>query len=561
MGKSKRIDFLVLLNHLLSPKKGAGLGIRVQWGVSALFPSFLSIFVVSVFGTNTDSRTQVMRLRKFNRMPSMFILVKDIKPQHQLRAIRVRAVRVFEVPEKRGEGNSSKSMEVLMHDEEGSYIHASILKNHVVKYREIFKEGKLYEIKNFIAATNYYVYKITQHAYMLKLNYKTEVKEINSLGFPFKMFRLKSFSSLKETADVNDKELIDVIGRVIEIYNPVDKIIGGKATKLIDFQIEDNLWFGFYYYHGNENTLSCTLWNEHVASLMPYYNCDSIEPLIVVIQCCRAKVVSGEVRITSSYDATKLWFNEDFEEFLEFKSNMKSERTPMKSLSTGTLHSQDAGISDFKSGGLIVTTCYDLKRTQVDGEYYVAAEILGLNLDDGWYKVVIIALDKSGDAPLLLWDREVAELVGIPACLLYQKYKETDVEVPPELDAIVGMKMLFKVGLKLALKRGKNSPFNVLRLLRDEHLVQTYSDRFVEHQEQDLISKMLEEETNSAENSEEASIGVEVNSPASMQPSQHEPDDTVVSSLATERSLLDEFSSSKSRKRTTAPNIKKEKTA
>ncbi|XP_019160751.1 PREDICTED: uncharacterized protein LOC109157306 [Ipomoea nil] len=508
-------------------------------------------------------------------MPSMFILVKDIKPQHQLRAVRVRAVRVFEVPEKRGEGNSSKSMEVPMHDEEGSYIHASILKKDVVKYREIFKEGKLYEIKNFIAATNYYVYKITQHPYMIKLNYKTEVKEINSLGFPFKMFRLKSFSSLKDTADVNDEELIDVIGRVIEIYNPVDKIIGGKATKLIDFQIEDNL----------ENTLSCTLWNEHVASLLPYYNCDSIEPLIVVIQCCRAKLVGGEVRITSSYDATKLWFNEDFEEFLDFKSNMKSEKTPMKSLSTGTLHSQDSGISDFKSGGLI------------DGEYYVAAEILGLDLDDGWYyvscmsagcnkklkedggslvctkchkpytmgtvryKVVIIALDKSGDAPLLLWDREVAELVGIPACLLYQKYKETGVEVPPELDAIVGMKMLFKVGLKLALRRGKNSPFNVLRLLRDEHLVQTYSDRFVEHQEQDLISKMLEEETNSAANSEEASIEVEVNSLASMQPSQHEPDDTMVNSLATKRSLLDEFSSSKSRKRTTAPNIKKEKTA
>ncbi|XP_019178891.1 PREDICTED: replication factor A protein 1-like [Ipomoea nil] len=175
-------------------------------------------------------------------MSSMFILVKDIKPQHQLRAVRLRAVRVFEVPEKRGEGHSSKSMEVLLHDEEGSYIHATVQKKKkdVVKYREIFKEGKLFEIKNFMAATNYYVYKITQHAYMIKLNYRTEVKEINTLGFSFKMFRLKSFISLKDTADVSDKELIDVIGRVIEIYNPVDKIIGGKATKLIDFQIEDN---------------------------------------------------------------------------------------------------------------------------------------------------------------------------------------------------------------------------------------------------------------------------------------------------------------------------------
>ncbi|XP_019183654.1 PREDICTED: uncharacterized protein LOC109178476 [Ipomoea nil] len=160
------------------------------------------------------------------------------------------------------------------------------------------------------------------------------------------------------------------------------------------------------------------------------------------------------------------------------------------------------------------------------------------------YKVVIIALDKSGDVPLLLWDREVAELVRIPASLLYQKYKEVDVEVPLELDAIVGMKILFKIGFKQALKRGINSPFNVLRLVRED-LLKTYSDRFVEHQEQDLMSRMLEEETNTHENSEEASIGEEVNSPASVQPSQKDVDD-VVNSVTTKRSLLDGVSSSKS---------------
>ncbi|XP_019195687.1 PREDICTED: replication factor A protein 1-like [Ipomoea nil] len=419
-------------------------------------------------------------------------------------------------------------MEVLFHDEEGDYIHATILKKDIVKYREILQEGKLFEIKNFMAATNYYVYKITQHEFMIKFNYKTQVKEIHSIGFPLKMFRLKSFISLEDPADVNDKELIDVIGRLIEIYNPMDKIIGGKATRLIDFQIEDNA----------ENTLTCTLWNGHVSSLMPYYNSDSKEPLIVVIQCCRAKVVSGEVRITSSYDATKLWFNEDFEEFLEFKSKLKFENTLMRSLSTDTLHSHSTGISDFKNASVIVTNCYDLKKIQEDGEYYVAAEILGLDCEDGWYyvscmspdcnkklkedggslictkchkpytqgtvryKVVVIALDKSGDVPLLLWDREVAELVGIPASILYQKYKEVDVEVPPELDAIVGMKMLFKIGFKQALKRGNNYPFNVLRLVKEEQLLKTYSDRFVEHQEQDLMSRMIEEETNTNANSE-----------------------------------------------------------
>ncbi|XP_019164329.1 PREDICTED: uncharacterized protein LOC109160497 [Ipomoea nil] len=315
-------------------------------------------------------------------MPSMFIAVKNIKPEHQLRAIRVRAVRVYEVPEKRGEGQASKSMEVLFHDEEGDYIHASIIKKDIGKYRDTIKEEKVFEIKNFMASTNYYVYKITEHGFMLKFNYRTQVKEIHSNGFPCKMFRLKSFLALKDHDDVNDKELIDVIGRVIEIYNPVDKIIGGKATKLIDFQIEDNA----------ENTMMCTLWNEHVSSLMPFYNSDSKEPLIVVIQCCRAKVVGGEVRITSSYDATKLWFNEDFEEFQEFKSKLKAEGTPMRSFSTGTLHSNSTGISEFNNASVIVTNCHDIKKVKEDGEYYVAAEILGLDFEDGWYYLSCLKL-------------------------------------------------------------------------------------------------------------------------------------------------------------------------
>ncbi|XP_019157201.1 PREDICTED: uncharacterized protein LOC109153795 [Ipomoea nil] len=316
---------------------------------------------------------------------------------------------------------------------------------------------------------------------------------------------------------------------------------------------------------------------------MPFYNSDSVEPLIVVIQCCRAKVVGGEVRITSSYDATKLWFNEDWEEFKEFKSNMKAQGTPMRSLSTGTLHSNSTGLSDFNNASVIVTNCHDIKKVKQDGDYYVAAEILGLDFEDGWYylsclklgcnkklkeqegtlfctkckkscmmgtvryKVVVIALDKSGDAPMLLWDREVTELVGIPASILYAKYKELDVEVPPELDAIVGMKMLFKINFKLAQKMGPNYPFNVVRVVRDEHLLKTYADRFVEHEEQDLMSRMIEEETNTDAVSGEDSIGVEVNSPATVQPSQKEGEDNAENAGAIKRSLLDEFSSSKTK--------------
>ncbi|XP_019163079.1 PREDICTED: uncharacterized protein LOC109159422 [Ipomoea nil] len=271
-------------------------------------------------------------------MPSLFIAVKDIQPIHKLRGIRVRCVRVYVVPESRGGGNTIKSMECLLHDDQGDYIH-------------------------------------------------------------------------------------------VEIYNPVDKIVGGRAAKLIDFQICDNA----------DNYLMCTLWDSHVDSLLPYYNSDSKEPVIVAIQCCRAKVVNGEVRITSSYDATKLWFNEEFDEFKDFRSNF----------GTGTQHSQSTGIERFQKGETI------------DGQYFVPAEIIAIEASRGeWYymacmrpgcnkklkesegslvcdkcekhyqegtaryKILVRVLDKTKDAPFLVWDREVADLVGIPTALLYQKYKQ-----------------------------------------------------------------------------------------------------------------------------------------
>ncbi|XP_019184030.1 PREDICTED: uncharacterized protein LOC109178934 [Ipomoea nil] len=380
---------------------------------------------------------------------------------------------------------------------------------------------------------------------MLKFNYKTEVKQINSIGFPLFMLRLTSFVSLKDPKEVNDKELI---GHVVEIYNPVDKIVGGKATKLMDFQICDNA----------------------------------------------AKVVSGEVRITSSYDATKIWVNADFDEFNDFKSQLKVQETPIKSMSIVTLNSQSTGIESFQKGERIVSTIFDLHKLQ-DGDYYVPAEIMAIESSRGdWYymacmtpgcnrklkiiqgvlscekcekpfeegttryKLLVRVLDKTTYATFLLWDREVAELVGIPATLLYDKYKKADVDIPTEIEVLVGLKMIFKVGIKRAQMKGTNPAFNVMRVLRDEELLDAYCARLFEDQEKDLMSQQIEKDENTSQHSEEASKEEEVNSPANTRPSESQvnakPD-----SPTTKRSLLDQFSSSKGSKRTKGALIKKEK--
>ncbi|XP_019197917.1 PREDICTED: uncharacterized protein LOC109191718 [Ipomoea nil] len=451
-------------------------------------------------------------------MPSLFIAVKDIQPIHKLRGIRVRCVRVYVVPESRGGGNTIKSMECLLHDDQGDYIHANIQNTDVRKYKEVIKEGQLYEIKKFYAVTNYYMYKITRHKYMLKFNYKTEAKVINSKGFPMHMFRLTSFVSLKDPNEVNEKELIDVMGRVVEIYNLVTRLWVVGGSELIQCSVKYNF-------------------------------------------CERKKV----------------------------------EETPLKSFSTGTLHSQSTGIESFQKGETIVSTIFDLYKIQGDGQYFVPAKIIVIEASRGeWYymacmkpgcnkklkesegslicdkcekhyqegtaryKVLVRVLDKTKDAPFLLWDRELADLVGISAALLYQKYKQADIDIPPELEVLNGLSMLFKMGIKRAQMRGKNPAFNVLRVLRDEKLLSTYCANLFENQEKDLISHMIEEDENISDQSEEASKGEEVNSPDNTHPSQTQGNDRA-DSPTVKRSLMDEFSSLKGSKKSKAAVIKKEK--
>ncbi|XP_019181204.1 PREDICTED: replication factor A protein 1-like isoform X2 [Ipomoea nil] len=361
-------------------------------------------------------------------MVGMFILAKDISPMTLKRAIKLRLVRTYEVHANRG-NNSIKSKEYIFHDEEGTYLHASIPREQVEKFQNVFKEGAMYGVKNFLVITNYFTYKTTEHRFMLKFNYSTIVKEYKPRNFPKVLFRLKSIEMLISQKDLNEKQLLDVIGKVVEIYSPLDKIIDGRPSRLIDFIIEDGL----------SNRLKCTVWDNHVDSILPYYNSVIEGPLIVLIQLCRAKEVNGEVRISSSYSATKMLFNHDLPEFNEFKKSLGGLQTPLRTISSISRLSSGNTIIDLQSGDIVVSTVADLYEKKEVGEYWVPAKIAGIEsvgdwsyrscvssgcnkklvLDEGLlcctkckrkceegilkYRLIVRVYDNSFDAPFLIW--------------------------------------------------------------------------------------------------------------------------------------------------------------
>nr|GMC71799.1 putative transposase [Ipomoea batatas] len=265
---------------------------------------------------------------------------------------------------------------------------------------------------------------------------------------------------------------------------------------------------------------------------MPFFNNHVDGPLIILLQLCRAKVVDSEVRISSSYTATKVLFNLDCQEFTDFRNSANNSETPM-----------------------VVSTIRDLYDRAEEGyfcvpETYFYCETCNTNWAEGnvRYRVVVRVLDKTSDAPFILWDKDYFELLGITAYDLKTKYSMAKIHVPAEFDQLRNKSMVFRLNLKNDHIRNPAKPISVLNVMHDEELEVQYCPSMVD--DHDELSRMESESSDEAKSS-------------SMQPDlklkgMDKPQDEVDTG-AIKRCLLDQFSSSQNLKKSRPVVIKQEK--
>nr|GMC73950.1 replication protein A 70 kDa DNA-binding subunit B-like [Ipomoea batatas] len=466
-------------------------------------------------------------------MAPMYILARDIDDRKTTAAMRLRL---------------------------GSYVHLNILGNNVSAANS-FIEGHVYCLKNFLVISPIYTYRTCSSAFMLQYYHKTLVKQYKGLDFPRKMFRLQPFDSIKSLEGIDPKVLIDVIGRVVHIFSPLDKLINGRPSKLIDFVIED--FKGFQ--------LKCTVWDQHVEKVMPFCQYDLKEPVIVLIQMCRVKVPenSGEVKICSSYDATQLLFNHECDECTDFRDRLCNQPTPLKSItSNSSLSYSTYTLGDQSSSNMVFSTISELYERSETGEYWVSCIILELdcNFIDWYYlscisgrcnkkvdlkggmyvcgkcgthcdtpklryKIKLRVYDAKGSAPFLLWDPEALELLGgITAEELKAMQPKVPTKISKEIVSLVGRGMLFKINVERDRLEKRNLAFPIMQIKDDIAVVNEgfFSD---EEAESPLPNPLTQVSKGGANDSE-----------------------------AVKRRLLDEFSSTQvSKKKTHTMLIKVEK--
>nr|GMD23777.1 replication protein A 70 kDa DNA-binding subunit B-like [Ipomoea batatas] len=303
----------------------------------------------------------------------------------------------------------------------------------------------------------------------------------------------------------------DLIGRVVSIHQPKDIQVKQNSQRLIDFVIEDC----------RESRLAVTLWDEHVDSVLPYFNGALTDPLIVIVQLCRARVTDdGEIRISNSYSATRVLFNYECPEVFAFKDRFL---TPVRTISSRSRNTGSGSLETMSNENITMTSLMDIYDDKKVGEFWVVGEIRDIQPD--WYfiacaskgcgkkiqeineqmyckscgvqspdeiikyKLVIDVLDDEQDGQLILWDNVCSPLLGFTASELKGKYSEEGC-MPNEIGGLIGKTMKFMIVTREdQFKYKGNAAFTVLRVQSDE----AKSNSFKKGEQGNVIRKLAEE--------------------------------------------------------------------
>ncbi|XLU42745.1 hypothetical protein S245_037559, partial [Arachis hypogaea] len=298
---------------------------------------------------------------------------------------------------------------MVLQDEQGDRIHATICKHGLDLFRERIKEHAVYSMPNFILKINNGKVRTTAHNYKLSFYRKIDVEVLPIETFAFNPFKMCPFAELEANA-------------------PMD----------------ENLLFELYYaFHSKKHNIKCTLFAELVDQVLPHFERDDGEPFIMVVQLFKSNVYLSSVNVQSTYYVPKSYFNPNLPKVIDFKKRCVS--GPQYSVA-----------DEINAGIAPIRTIEDVLNMIQETSYWIVGNIVSLEIGkDDWsytscktcpkkvleskdmywcdhcrrvgfkailsgdvllrccsmYKLQVIVTDESGCMKLLLWNKEVEQMV------------------------------------------------------------------------------------------------------------------------------------------------------
>ncbi|GAU43363.1 hypothetical protein TSUD_82090 [Trifolium subterraneum] len=232
----------------------------------------------------------------------------DISPEKKegIR-IKVRVSRLWKVSAFLNPSETS-SIQMVLLDDKGGKIHASIRKQLVYMFDTKIEEGGVYEMSLFDVSPQIGFYRTTLHPYKLNFQIKTKVQASNCSDIS--LYGL-TFTSLEEVCGhLRDYEfLVDVIGIMTGISAESEFVRDGKITKRVVIELTDS-----------SGKCECALFGDYVDDLNKKMGKSHEGLPVVVIQFAKVKIFRDKASIQNDFSATRIFINPDIVEAETFKN-------------------------------------------------------------------------------------------------------------------------------------------------------------------------------------------------------------------------------------------------
>lgn len=170
-------------------------------------------------------------------MAANYDRISSIVSNRECIRLLVRVVRLWTVPLFNNPAHAS-SLEMLLIDERGGRIQATVRKPLLHRFSSLLEEGCCYKIVYFNVVPNSGGYRASTHDFKLVFLFKTTVVRKKDPSIPLFGLNCIPFGEILNYND-NHEYLIDVIGLLTVVFPERQYLINGKTTTMVVIELTD----------------------------------------------------------------------------------------------------------------------------------------------------------------------------------------------------------------------------------------------------------------------------------------------------------------------------------
>ncbi|WJX38032.1 hypothetical protein P8452_25732 [Trifolium repens] len=428
-------------------------------------------------------------------MNTAFDMLGSVSPgrvswRFKVRVLRLWTVSTFMKPDQ------ANSIEMVLIDEKGAKIHASVRRQLMYVFDSKIAEGKVYKMSYFTVVPESGLFRSTQHPYKLKFEMKTKVQICGNNSIDTYGLSLSTIGDIFAYGPEHDF-LIDVAAVITGVSGEREYIRDGKVVKMVLLELTDN-----------SGKCECAFFGDYVDILQGMLVKAGVGLPIVVVQFAKIKIFSGKVSIQNVVNATRIFVNPPIPEIVSLRKNLAVDG--LESAASIPVLGPRVTTS-FEDDFLLMfpkTTLANLVGLAEDGIYVVSASVVDLvDPEEWWYpgcrchrsltadsgayyckycvkhvfkmvprfRVKLRVDDGTSEAVFVVFDADMHVMVGKHCFEMVLDSKAEDAGFyPPEFDLLKGKTFLFKVQKSYSGALRFDDSYRVKRVCSDEGIIKAF---------------------------------------------------------------------------------------